>query len=131
MKRFLFSLLLCLSAFTQSKAQSLVNPGEAIAERAFTWISQAKGDSLLLHATPKVKEQITAPIINSIFKQLEVQMGPFKSKSAWNNTAIDAFTIYHTNLHFNNQSIGLNITIDKEEKIAGFFLVPATDEHKK
>lgn len=131
MKRVLFNLLLCLSVFTQCKAQSLVNPGEAMAERAFTWISQAQGDSLLLHATTDVKEQITIPVINSIFKQLEAQMGLFKSKSAWSSTPINAFTIYHTNLHFNNQSIGLNITIDKEQKIAGFFLVPATDEHQK
>lgn len=130
MKKTLLSILFGLFTCTFAVGQSLTSTGEAMSSRVFKWIKESQGDSLLLHATPEVKEQITAPVINSIFKQLELQMGKFKSNSSWSNSAIDGYSIYHTDLFFEKQNIGLNITLNDKCQVAGFFLVPATTSNK-
>lgn len=120
-------LLLCLfriPAEVRAQTSGDFTPLTAEAERAFSHLKAARGDSLHAMMTPQMQGQISPLQCSLLFMQLSTQMGRFVEHGVWETTQQGGYDILTSRLTFSRQSVGMRLVFDTGKRIAGLFFTP-------
>lgn len=96
----------------------------AEAERAFSHLKAARGDSLHAMMTPQMQRQISPLQCSLLFMQLTSQMGKFVKIDPWEATQQQGYNVLSAPLHFSRNSVDLRLVFDAGKRIAGLFFTP-------
>lgn len=96
----------------------------AEAERAFSHLKAARGDSLHAMMTPQMQGQISPLQCSLLFMQLTSQMGKFVKIDPWEATQQQGYNVLSAPLHFSRNSVDLRLVFDAGKRIAGLFFTP-------
>lgn len=96
------------------------------AERHWKWIQNGQADSVLVYATAEVKAALPATTLAGIWQQLGQQAGALQGQDEWEMQQPTAgFQVCRRRLAFERAALYLNLTFDKEMKLAGISFTPA------
>ncbi|MCS2406188.1 DUF3887 domain-containing protein [Bacteroides salyersiae] len=60
------------------------------------------------------------------FRQLEKQMGKFKSRGKWKTEMAEGITMYHCDVHFEKNSMRFTVVFDEDGRASTLTFTPAT-----
>lgn len=123
MKYYTLFFLFCLcSLFAQADNK------QDLSQSVLRWVQTSQADSIRAVCTDEVKAQLTTPYVNSLWQQLTTQMGAFKKQNEWTRQTIEPYELFRSELYFEKASLIFSVTIDKDNKVAGFFFLPANQK---
>ena len=95
MKQFLCILLLWCGSMAANADRFTEMAG-----RHLEWLKTGQADSVLAHATPQVKAQLSAAMVQAIWKQLLTQAGQLEKHEAWSLTERQGLHVCQSVLRF-------------------------------
>lgn len=97
----------------------------ARAERIYTHLVEARGDSIYAALNAEVQRQLSPAVFNDTWKQMENQFGPFKSAGEWELEQAQGMTLYCRNLTFERYTLRLLLVFDTDGRMNTIRMVPA------
>ena len=96
-----------------------------MAGRHLEWIKTGQADSVLAHATPQVQAQLSAAMVQAIWKQLLTQAGQLEKQEAWSLTERQGMHVCQSVLRFERLPLQMNVVLNDELLLAGLTFTPA------
>ena len=120
MKQFLCILLLWCGSMAANADRFTEMAG-----RHLEWLKTGQADSVLAHATPQVNAQLSAAMVQAIWKQLLTQAGQLEKQEAWSLTERQGLHVCQSVLRFERLPLQMNVVLDNELLLAGLTFTPA------
>lgn len=96
-----------------------------LAEQHYGWLRAESADSIIAHASPEVRAQLTADMLNGIWKQLQTQAGELQTAKEWRHSESGNMHICSRVLVFDKVSLQLNTVFNDRDELAGITITPA------
>lgn len=93
-----------------------------IAEAFITQLSEGKYDEAMKNFDETMTKEMTSSQLSEIWTQLESQMGNYIDQEYESTVKQDGYQIVQINGLFEGKDVLFTVTIDKNKKIAGFFI---------
>jgi fermentation-respiration switch protein FrsA (DUF1100 family) len=122
MKKLVFVLLLAVWGIG-AKAQAIFQ-NINLAETFFSQLDSGNYDKAYAFFDPSVKDKIKPENLKELWAQMGARLGKFKAVDGVQNKIKGDFQLVVLNLKFANDDQPFQLTFNKENKIAGIFLLP-------
>lgn len=96
------------------------------AEQLYQFVAAGQGDSVHVRMNKTIREKVAPIVFSETFKQLEKQMGAFKSRSKWKIDTAAGITLYNCDVKFENNTLRFNVAFDPDGLASTITFVPAT-----
>jgi dienelactone hydrolase len=135
MKRVLFALpiamiLLILAACGAKTSSGLAPTSDPIlaaaGEKVVDELAAGKTDGVYNQFTDKMAKALTKEQTGQLWGQLEAQFGKYEGRSTTTVTPNQGYQVVSVTVNFEKGSLILNVVLDKDGKIAGLNVKPAT-----
>ncbi|HEX7367399.1 MAG TPA: alpha/beta fold hydrolase [Pelobium sp.] len=120
-KTFLVLLLLSLTAAVKAQA---IFQNINLAENFFAQLDSGNYSKAYAFFDTSVQEKIKVENLKTLWTQMEAKIGKFKAVDGVQNKIKDDYQIVTLNLQFATDNQPFQLSFNKENKIAGIFLVP-------
>lgn len=96
------------------------------AERLYKFIVAGQGDSVHVRMSDTIRKKVAPVVFSDSFRQLEKQMGKFKSRGKWKTEMAEGITMYHCDVHFEKNSMRFTVVFDEDGRASTLTFTPAT-----
>ena len=96
------------------------------AERLYKFIVAGQGDSVHVRMSDTIRKKVAPVVFSDSFRQLEKQMGEFKSRGKWKTEMAEGITMYHCDVHFEKNSMRFTVVFDEDGRANTLTFTPAT-----
>lgn len=96
------------------------------AEQLYEFIVAGQGDSVHVRMNDTIRKNVSPEVFSSSFRQLEKQMGKFKSKGKWQTETAEGITVYHCDVRFKRNSMRFTVAFEPDGKASTLTFTPAT-----
>ena len=73
-----------------------------------------------------IRKKVAPVVFSDSFRQLEKQMGKFKSRGKWKTEMAEGITMYHCDVHFEKNSMRFTVVFDEDGRASTLTFTPAT-----
>lgn len=96
------------------------------AERLYKFIVAGQGDSVHVRMSDTIRKKVAPVVFSDSFRQLEKQMGKFKSRGKWKTEMAEGITMYHCDVRFEKNSMRFTVVFDEDGRASTLTFTPAT-----
>ncbi len=126
------ALVLLFAVFTFGAKAQAIFENITLAENFFIQLDSGNFEKAYSFFDPTVQEKIKLDNLQTLWTQMETNLGKFKSIDGVQNKIKEDFQLVILNLAFTNDNQPFQLTFNKANKIAGIYLLPkkAEDAYK-
>lgn len=110
-----------LPASAQSHKENLKT-----AEQLYKFIVAGQGDSVHVRMNDTIRKKVAPVVFSDSFRQLEKQMGKFKSRGKWKIETAEGITLYYCDVRFEKNTMRFTVVFDEDGKASTLTFTLAT-----
>lgn len=96
------------------------------ANRIYNFVVAGQGDSVHVYMNDTIRKRVSPEVFGESFRDLEKQMGRFKSAGKWETDTAEGITLYHRDVRFEKNTLRFNIVFDTDGRAGTLTFTPAT-----
>lgn len=127
MRKYIICILICAPVLSM---HAIDVPNEKRAQELLNEIIAGQGDSAYSRLNDEAKKQLSPAMLNTIFKEIEKQVGKFESPGEWGENLISGQTIYFCDLQFEKMPIRFLVAFDADGKVNTLRFIPVPPSDK-